>query len=89
MPRAGSEGGEVNLDRIFCSGLRCNRRETCGRWTGRLYELIKANPFLEGCKILIAQFADHDGKCDMYSPATLPEDVSSKAENCDREAENE
>lgn len=56
------------LDKTFCSGLRCDRREECDRWTGALDKLIKANPRLEGQRISIAQFADHDGKCDMYSP---------------------
>jgi hypothetical protein len=54
----------MNLDQTFCSGLRCDRREACDRWVMHLKEYAH----LIGVPISIAQFADHDGKCDDFIP---------------------
>lgn len=59
----------MNLDRTFCSGLRCDRKDTCDRYTGYLENWLKLNPRYQGRPISIAQFADHEGKCGRYSRA--------------------
>lgn len=50
------------LDYTFCAGLRCERRETCARWTGHFQpgDMPASRP------ISVAQFADHEGKCDRF-----------------------
>lgn len=68
----------MNLDRTFCSGLRCTRANTCDRWIVHLEKFIKENPRFEGRTISMAQFADHDGKCDMYSPIENVPDTTSR-----------
>lgn len=55
------------LDRTFCSGSRCNRTNTCDRFSGHLKKYFEENPHRER-PISLAQFADHDGKCTRYSP---------------------
>lgn len=63
----------MNLDRTFCSGLRCSRANTCERWTENLKRWIEQQPenrrkrFTER-PISLAQFADHAGNCDKYDP---------------------
>lgn len=64
----------MNLDRTFCSGLRCGRATTCERWTINLQKWADAHPNTQAAgrikrgPLSIAQFGDHDGKCDKYEP---------------------
>lgn len=70
----------MNLDRTFCSGLRCKRREECERWIRNMEAEAKRRGIsLEGRRISMAQFADHDGKCDNF--------IQKKAPACDERAE--
>lgn len=43
----------------FCSGLRCVRKESCHRYS-------KNHKFSPDDRISMAQFADHNGKCDKF-----------------------
>ncbi len=52
------------LDYTFCSGLRCDRNYLCARY---LTPQEKAR-IPEGKPISMAQFADHDGKCEEHIP---------------------
>lgn len=66
----------MNLDRTFCSGLRCNRTISCDRFSGRLEEYMGDHPELrwETVVVSMAQFADHEGKCYMYQPIEKKDD---------------
>ena len=58
----------MNLDRTFCSGLRCGKTATCDRFTGNLEaEAERRGIDLSNRRISMAQFADHEGGCSMYS----------------------
>lgn len=57
----------MNLDRTFCQGLRCDRKELCDRWTGHLRAWLEKNPDYKARAFSMAQFADHDGKCMKFS----------------------
>lgn len=53
-----------NLDRTFCSGARCNKRESCDRYIGLVRDYAKVHPeFIEGRRLSLAEFSNHDGKC--------------------------
>jgi hypothetical protein len=64
----------MQLDKSFCSGLRCDRKKECERWTGNLHIWQEATG-REVHQISMAQFADHEGKCtrfialERYGPA--------------------
>lgn len=46
-------------DITFCSGDRCDKKESCHRY-------IKAHTFRANSYISIAEYDDHDGKCDGF-----------------------
>ena len=59
----------MNFDRTFCTGLRCNKKNTCDRWLELLkVQAVKEGLDLENRRISIAEFGDENGNCDMYSP---------------------
>lgn len=58
-----------SFDRTFCTGERCNRREKCDRWLEHLKRYVARKGIdVEGRPISVASFADHEGKCERYSP---------------------
>lgn len=59
----------MNLDRTFCSGVRCTKALTCDRWTHNLEQWAEDKGIdLNGRRISVAEFGDINGKCNMYSP---------------------
>lgn len=57
----------MNLDMSFCSGLRCTRASTCERWFKNLQKWDEKHNMMHRLNhISMAQFADHDGNCEMY-----------------------
>lgn len=65
----------MNLDMTFCSGLRCDRKVNCERWTGNLETKARKQMIdLTGRRISTAQFADHNGNCVMF----IQKDIESK-----------
>jgi hypothetical protein len=64
------EGGAgVNLDRTFCTGIRCKKANTCDLWHKNLADQAEKRGInLEGRRISMANFADHDGHCQMFQP---------------------
>ena len=72
----------MNLDRTFCTGLRCNKANTCDRWEMNLLRLAEMKGIdLSERRISIAQFADHEGRCTMYAPIEEPAGADSRGEN--------
>lgn len=70
----------MNLDRTFCSGMRCGRKEQCDRWLGHLDKLIKDgfdHPKLG--RLSVAQFDDGAGNCDMFNQVET--DLSGRSSN--------
>lgn len=58
-----------SLDRTFCTGLRCKRAASCDRWTDNLVTWAEEKEIdLENQRISVAEFADQDGNCNMWSP---------------------
>lgn len=65
----------MNLEKTFCSGLRCSKTNTCDKWIGHLKKWTELNNAdLTGTLINIAQYADHEGKCNEYTPLEDPSD---------------
>lgn len=62
----------MNLDRTFCTGLRCGKGETCNRWIGHLDRWMRDRD-VKGVRVSIAEYGDHDGKCDRYHPVQAKE----------------
>lgn len=58
----------MNLDRTFCSGLRCNRTDTCDRSVKRAEEFLAEKQDGTLRLLSVAQFADHAGVCGHYQP---------------------
>lgn len=61
----------MNLDRTFCSSVRCGKQELCDRSHHNLVEYLKTSPLKVGRNMLhvsIADFSDHEGKCDRFDP---------------------
>ena len=56
----------MNLDRTFCSGLRCGKTATCALWVGHLVEMRIPKDSERKVTISVAQFADYDGTCTKY-----------------------
>ena len=63
-------------DITYCSGLRCGKEKTCERWTGHLVAWYKSQDGqishtlvgLFPTQVSVAEFADHDGKCEHHIP---------------------
>lgn len=68
----------MNLDRTFCSGLRCFKTATCARYRGRVDEYMKLHPEREYrmLRLSIAQYADHAGVCTKFEPMEETNDGS-------------
>lgn len=59
----------MNLDRTFCTGLRCGAKESCDRWLQNLVNWSETTGRdLADRRISVAQFADQDGVCVHYAP---------------------
>jgi hypothetical protein len=57
----------MNLDITWCTGLRCDKKERCNRNIERLIkEVVGDISRYDIIPYSIAQFADHEGKCDMF-----------------------
>lgn len=57
------------LDITWCTGVRCAKANTCYRFTENLRKMAEKRKMdLTGKQISIANFADHEGKCDRYEP---------------------
>lgn len=57
----------MNLDRTFCTGLRCERKETCERWSTNLEKRAKEEGVdLSKVWLSIGSFYGPDGDCNMY-----------------------
>ena len=57
----------MDLDRTFCTGLRCDRKESCERWSLNLEKWAKENGVdLSTRWLSIGSFCDADGQCDFY-----------------------
>lgn len=70
----------MNFDRTFCTGLRCDKKENCDRWTEHLKRWLDKNPSFLKRHFSIAQFADHMGDCQMFSPIEKTEDQCFKSD---------
>jgi hypothetical protein len=67
----------MKLDKMFCSGFRCGKASTCNLWIEHLAKWAEdTKTDLTGQRIDIAQYADHDGKCEKYVP--LEKEVSNE-----------
>lgn len=59
----------MNLDKTFCSGLRCKRANTCERWIENLVaEAERKKIDMSSRRISIAEFGNQDGACERYVP---------------------
>lgn len=59
----------MQLDKTFCTGLRCSRANTCERWLENLKKWAVAHGCASRINVVsIAQFDDGAGKCYAYIP---------------------